>query len=101
VSTETVPAATAVQTLEPDTVELHVRNVPRAVWLKARQAALASRLRFGQYVIKLLENAGPTPLSSRLDANACHAESSPAHGVPLTVGDSDGHSLISLTVAQE
>ena len=58
-STGTVPDEATVQTLEPDTVELHVRNVPRAVWLKARQAALASRLRFGQYVIKLLENAEP------------------------------------------
>ena len=54
-TTGTVPEGATVQTLEPDTIELHVRNVPRAVWLKARQAALASRLRFGQYVIKLLE----------------------------------------------
>jgi hypothetical protein len=59
VSTGTVPGEATAQTMEPDTVELHVRNVPRAVWLKARNAALVSRLRFGQYVIKLLENANP------------------------------------------
>ena len=62
-STGTVPDKATAQTLEPDTVELHVRNVPRAVWLKARQAALASRLRFGQYVIKLLEQAEPITLT--------------------------------------
>lgn len=58
-STATAPEPPAEQNLEPDTVELHVRNVPRAVWLKARNAALVSRLRFGQYVIKLLEQAEP------------------------------------------
>lgn len=58
-STETLPGAGIAQNLDPDTVELHVRNVPRAIWLKARQSALASRLRFGQYVIKLLEKAEP------------------------------------------
>lgn len=62
-STGTVPEGATVQTLEPDTVELHVRNVPRAVWLKARHAALASRLRFGQYVILLLEQAETLPAS--------------------------------------
>ena len=55
----TVSETQPIQNTEDDTVELHVRNVPRCVWLKARQAALASRLRFGQYVIKLLENAEP------------------------------------------
>lgn len=48
----------SVQSPKDDTIELHVRNVPRKVWLKARQAALESRVRFGQYVIRLLENAG-------------------------------------------
>jgi len=66
VSTGTVPAATDVQTLEPDTVELHVRNVPQAVWLRARHAALASRLRFGQYVIRLLEQAEPFPPKAKV-----------------------------------
>ena len=55
--------ATAAPNAEDDTVELHVRHVPRSVWLKARQSALASGLRFGQYVIKLLENAEPPPPS--------------------------------------
>lgn len=71
-STATAPEPPAEQNLEPDTVELHVRNVPRAVWLKARNAALVSRLRFGQYVIKLLENAGPVPLPQSSDPNASH-----------------------------
>ena len=60
-STATAPEPPAGQAPEPDTVELHVRNVPRPVWLKARNAALASRRRFGQYVIRLLEDAGPLP----------------------------------------
>jgi hypothetical protein len=55
------------QIAEDDTVEIHIRNVPRSVWLKARQSALASRLRFGQYVIKLLENAGPLPPPGKTD----------------------------------
>ena len=71
-STGTVPDEAPAQTLEPDTVELHVRNVPRAVWLKARQAALASRLRFGQYVIKLLENAGPVSPPQTSGPNVSH-----------------------------
>ena len=62
-STGTLPDEAIAQALEPDTVELHVRNVPRAVWLKARQAALASRLRFGQYIIRLLENADPVTVT--------------------------------------
>ena len=60
-STGTVPEEASAQPLADDTVELHVRNVPRAVWLKARHAALASRLRFGRYVIQLLEQAEPLP----------------------------------------
>lgn len=58
-ATETSP----IEHAEDDFVELHVRNVPRSIWLKARQSALVSRLRFGQYVIKLLEQAEPmTPV---------------------------------------
>lgn len=59
-ATETPP----IEHAEDDTVELHVRNVPRSIWLKARQSALASRLRFGQYVIRLLEQAEPCHLVS-------------------------------------
>jgi hypothetical protein len=83
VSTRTVPEGATVQTLEPDTVELHVRNVPRAVWLKARQEALASRLRFGKYIIKLLENAGPVSPPQTSGPNVSH----PGSG-------SDGHSSV-------
>jgi hypothetical protein len=74
-STATAPNPPTVPNLEPDTVELHVRNVPRAVWLKARNAALASRLRFGRYVIKLLENAGPLPLTPPLHPTGIFCES--------------------------
>ena len=56
-----------VEPAEDDTIELHVRKVPRAIWLKARQAALASGLRFGQYMIRLiLEKAEPFSPSPRV-----------------------------------
>src|SRR5947209_4803879 len=38
-STATAVETPTTQTKEGDTVELHVRNVPRSVWLKARQSA--------------------------------------------------------------
>jgi hypothetical protein len=41
-----------------ETVELHVKRVPRAIWLKARQQALAQKLSFRDYVIGVLEAAG-------------------------------------------
>ncbi len=41
-----------------ETVELHVKRVPRAIWLKARQQALAQKLSFRDYVIRVLETAG-------------------------------------------
>lgn len=84
-STVAAPEPPAEQHLEPDTVELHVRNVPRAVWLKARNAALASRLRFGRYVIKLLENAGPLPPSLH-PTNTANEAPSPSPGVPASPG---------------
>ena len=68
-STATTLETPATEIGEDDTVELHVRNVPRSVWLKARQAALVSRLRFGRYVTKLLENAGPLPPSLHPNPN--------------------------------
>jgi hypothetical protein len=43
---------------ERETVELHVKRVPRAIWLKARQQALAQKLSFRDYVIRVLETAG-------------------------------------------
>lgn len=86
--TVTAPDPPAEQSLEPDTVELHVRNVPRSVWLKARQAALASRLRFGRYVIKLLEQAEPlTPPSPRLNpTSTANEDPSPATGGSASLG---------------
>lgn len=46
---------------ERETVELHVKRVPRAIWLKARQQALAQKLSFRDYVIRVLEVAGLEP----------------------------------------
>ncbi len=43
---------------ERETVELHVKRVPRAIWLRARQQALAQKLSFRDYVIRVLEVAG-------------------------------------------
>ena len=43
----------------PGTKTLCVKNVPHAVWQRARQNALASNLSFGDYVVKLLGTAGP------------------------------------------
>lgn len=38
----------------PSTKTLSVKNVPHAVWQRARQNALASNLSFGDYVVRLL-----------------------------------------------
>ena len=43
---------------ERETIELHVRRVPRPIWLRARQQALAQKLSFRDYVIGILEVAG-------------------------------------------
>ena len=43
---------------ERETIELHVRRVPRPIWLRARQQALAQKLSFRDYVIGILEIAG-------------------------------------------
>jgi hypothetical protein len=93
-SAVTTPHLSPAPAGEDDTVELHVRNVPRPVWLRARQAALASRLRFGRYVIKLLENAGPLPPSvptgpSRptQDSVATSSSNSPGDHSPTTAPD--------------
>lgn len=42
---------------ESETVELHVKRVPRSIWLRARQQALAQKLSFRDYVIRVLEVA--------------------------------------------
>ena len=42
---------------EPETVELHVKRVPRSIWLRARQQALAQKLSFRDYVIRVLQVA--------------------------------------------
>lgn len=92
-SAATAPVPPAEQHLAPDTVELHVRNVPRTVWLKARQAALASGLRFGQYVIKLLEQAQPPRGSTATDPSAISGVThSRAEAPPLNATVLSSHS---------
>jgi hypothetical protein len=44
-----------------DTVELHVRRVPRAVWQKARNNAMSSRTSFRDFIIRTLANSQPLP----------------------------------------
>jgi len=41
------------------TKEIHVKGVPVAVWLRARQNALQSGLPFKDFVIRLLESSEP------------------------------------------
>ncbi len=43
---------------ERETIELHVRRVPKPIWLRARQQALAQNVSFRDYVIGILEIAG-------------------------------------------
>lgn len=53
------------QTLEAvsprTTVELHVRRLPRDVWLRARQNALRSSLPFREFIIRILAGSEPLP----------------------------------------
>lgn len=42
---------------ERETIELHVKRVPRAIWLKSRQQALVQKMSFREYVIRVLEAA--------------------------------------------
>lgn len=66
-STTLAPESTmeANPTPGPGTKTLCVKNVPYAVWQRARQNALASNLRFGDYLVKLLGTAGPFPPPAR------------------------------------
>jgi hypothetical protein len=43
----------------PGTKTLSVKNVPHAVWHRARLNALASNLSFGDYVVQLLASCVP------------------------------------------
>ena len=43
----------------PGTKTLSVKNVPHAIWQRARQNALTSNLSFGDYIVKLLGTAEP------------------------------------------
>jgi len=44
---------------------VHVKQVPVAIWCKARQNALASGLSFKDYVIQLLASSGPVQRQAR------------------------------------
>jgi len=57
-TTNTNEATPGSEESERETVELHVKRVPRAIWLRARQQALAQKLSFRDYVIRVLEVAG-------------------------------------------
>lgn len=46
----------------PGSKTLSVKNIPCAIWQRARQNAIASNLSFGEYVVKLLGTSGPFPL---------------------------------------
>lgn len=44
-----------------DTCDLHVKRIPKSIWLKARQNALLSSLSFRDYVIRVLDECQPVP----------------------------------------
>lgn len=58
-----MPATTIDPILETQTprptVELHVRRLPRDVWLRARQNALRSSLPFREFIIRILADSEP------------------------------------------
>jgi hypothetical protein len=41
--------------------DVHVKRVPEAIWLRARQNALVSGLAFKDYLIRVLEQCEPFP----------------------------------------
>jgi hypothetical protein len=55
---------------------LSVRNVPLAIWQRARQNALASNLPFGEFVIRTLAGSIPFPAADALAAHLPHPLSS-------------------------
>jgi len=81
----------------PRTKTLSVKNVPHAIWQRARQNAMASNLSFGDYVVKLLDIAGPFPppqtsaWDSLSGAGSPNATSQPqaldTHSLPSTSTD--------------
>lgn len=53
------PATESPSQPTPGPKTLSIKNVPHAVWRRARQNALASNLSFADYVVRLLGTAGP------------------------------------------
>jgi hypothetical protein len=55
-----------------ETRDVHIKRVPQAIWLRARQNALASGLAFKEFVIRLLDDSQPYPPAKRLpDQQQC------------------------------
>ena len=48
-------------TTRPGIRDVHVKCVPEAIWLRARQNALTSGLAFKDYLIRVLENCEAFP----------------------------------------
>lgn len=44
-----------------DTVSIHVKGVPKVIWRRARENAIASELAFKHYILKVLEQCQPFP----------------------------------------
>jgi hypothetical protein len=49
-----------------ETRDVHIKRVPQAIWLRARQNALVSGLAFKEFVIRLLHDSQPYPPKERL-----------------------------------
>lgn len=52
-------APTAVEGTRNGTRDLHVKAIPESVWVRARCAATRSRMRFKEYIVKLLGACQP------------------------------------------
>lgn len=83
------PATDSAPPPGPGTKTLSVKNVPHAVWQRARQNALASNLSFGDYVVKLLGTAGPFPPPAQTPWDILTG--SPLTGTPPPVDTPDTH----------
>jgi hypothetical protein len=53
-----------------DTVSIHVKGVPKAIWLRARENAIASELAFKHYLLKVFEQCQPFPPAHASDGRA-------------------------------
>ena len=74
------PATESTPPPGPGTKTLSVKNVPHAIWQRARQNALASNLSFGDYVVQLLEVSRPISHAGGTEVKGMHAV--PDKGLP-------------------